>query len=209
MQRQKAQGVRGRMLHRGPVLNIIVILLSVYSPLLHHLCLHGFQACCFWWTCRCKHGSVCGRTYERTSVSISQGELRGDCLSISCPVCDISDMTATIKLIRDWIHLSESAVKACLQVNPIRQERSLWAAECLIELNMQVQPNCYMDHIALADTVLYDAHGHLQSLLKSLYFNMMEYWQAQMESVYVLCFFSEICWILQNMKWVKLNLLLP
>lgn len=74
---------------------------------MQHFCLHGFQACCFG-----EHAvvnmAVCGRTYERTSVSstgygnilsVSQGELRGDCLSISCTVCDILDMTATIKLI--------------------------------------------------------------------------------------------------------------
>lgn len=75
---------------------------------MQHLGLHGFQACCFG-----EHAvvnmAVCGRTYERTSVSstsyrdillsVSQGEIRGDCSLISCTVCDILDMTPTIKFI--------------------------------------------------------------------------------------------------------------
>lgn len=79
-------------------------MLSVYSPLMQHLCLHGFKACCFG-----EHAVVnmagCGRTCERTSasstsdgdiLSVYQGELRGDCLSISLvELC----VTATIKLI--------------------------------------------------------------------------------------------------------------
>lgn len=96
MQRQKALGIRGRLLQRGPVLYLAstMLLLRYYpvnSPLMQHLCLRGFQACCFG-----EHAvvnmAVCGRTYERTSASSSgdgdilsvyQGELRGDCLSIS------------------------------------------------------------------------------------------------------------------------------
>lgn len=66
----------------------IIAILSVNSPLMQHLCLSGFQACCFG-----EHAvvnmAVCGRTYERSSsgdgdiLSVYQGELRGDCLSIS------------------------------------------------------------------------------------------------------------------------------
>lgn len=131
----------------------IIAILSVNSPLMQHLCLSGFQACCFG-----EHAvvnmAVCGRTYERSSsgdgdiLSVYQGELRGDCLSISWTVCDILDMTATTKLIWVWIHLSESAIKACLQVNIICQERSHWATEYLIEFIMQVEHYHYMEHLS-------------------------------------------------------------
>ena len=155
---QKALGVRGRLLQRGPELYLAITVLSVYSPLMQHLCLHGFQACCFG-----EHAvvnmAVCGRTYERTStgdwviLSVYQGELRGDCLSISSTVCDILDMTATVKLIWVWIHLSESAIKACLKVSTICQERSL-LSYWISELNMQVEHNINMKHLSLADNTL-------------------------------------------------------
>lgn len=79
----------------------IIEILSINSPLMQHLCLRGFQACCFG-----EHAvvnmAVCGRTYERSSsgdgdiLSVYQGELRGDCLSISWTVCDILDMTVRV-----------------------------------------------------------------------------------------------------------------